>query len=215
LFVLQAIVRPVSTVPLASRVTAESRNVSPTCKLDEDGETETDDTGGGAGALTVIVADALFPSLAAETCTVPAATAVTRPEDDTEAMLAFAELQTTVRPVNTLLLASRVVADNCDVPLTAMATLVGETAIDATGIGGGTDTVNVARPVWPSLTAEIVAVPAAIAVTSPVATTDATLASELCQVTLRPPSVFPLESRSVAVATAFAPTRTDAGAIAT
>lgn len=72
----------------------------------------TDATGAGAGALTVIVAGADFPSLETVTATVPAATAVTSPALDTVAILALAELHAITRPVSTLLFASRVTADN-------------------------------------------------------------------------------------------------------
>jgi hypothetical protein len=55
----------------------------------------------------------VLPSLVAVICTVPAATAVTRPEDElTEAMLGVALDQATTRPLRTLLVASRIVADN-------------------------------------------------------------------------------------------------------
>jgi hypothetical protein len=52
-----AIARPLSTLLLASRVTAESWTVPPICSVEVAGDTETDATGAGAGALTVIAAD--------------------------------------------------------------------------------------------------------------------------------------------------------------
>ena len=57
------IARPVNTLPLASRVTAASCTVPPIRMLDDVGETVTDATGTGGGALTLIVALALLPSL--------------------------------------------------------------------------------------------------------------------------------------------------------
>ena len=108
----QVTTRPVSTLPLPSRVVAESCCVPPTVIVAVVGETETDATDTGAGALTVIVEDPVCPSLAAVTDALPAATAVTRPEVETVTMLVLLELQATTRPVRTLPLASRVTADN-------------------------------------------------------------------------------------------------------
>ena len=98
----QLITRPVSTLLLASRVTAESCTVAPTWRLDVAGDTETDATAAGAGALTVIAAEAVCPSLEAVMDTLPAATAVTSPELDTVAIPVFAEPQLITRPVSTL-----------------------------------------------------------------------------------------------------------------
>jgi hypothetical protein len=69
-------------------------------------------TGAGAAA-TVINAEPVLPSLVAVIDALPAETAVTSPEAETVAIAVLAELQVTTRPVRTLLLASRVVADNC------------------------------------------------------------------------------------------------------
>jgi hypothetical protein len=160
--------RPVSVLLLASRVTAESCTVTPTCTLDVAGDTETDATGTGAGALTVIDAEALCPSLETETDTFPAATAVTRPDAETVAIAVFAELQPITRPVSTLLLASRVIADSCaDAPIVRL-TVAGDTETDATGIGAGALTLSVVEAVIPPLEAETVVVPAPTAVASPV-----------------------------------------------
>jgi hypothetical protein len=54
-------------------------------------------------------------------------------------------------------------------------------------------------PLWPSLVAVIVAVPASFAVTSPLELTVATLVFELAQVTARPLNTLPAASFSVAV----------------
>src|SRR6266550_3493223 len=61
-------------------------------------------------------------------------------------------------------------------------------------------------PLWPSLVAVIVAVPAAMPLTSPLLLTVATLALLLAQVTGRPVKVPPAESFSVAVNCAVCPT---------
>lgn len=66
--------------------------------------------------VTVIVELPFCPSLVAVICTVPAATAVTRPVLElTDATLEFALDQLITRPVRTLLLASRVTAESCTV----------------------------------------------------------------------------------------------------
>lgn len=109
---LHEMVRPVRTLLFASRVTAESCTVDPTETDVLGGVTETVATGMGAGALTVMTDVPLFPSLSAVIVALPAATAVTRPELDTVATPLLLELHETTRPVSTLLLASRVVADN-------------------------------------------------------------------------------------------------------
>jgi hypothetical protein len=75
-------------------------------RVDVVGETVTDAIGTGAGALTMIVAVALLPSLVTVISVVPALTAVTRPSEFTDAIAAFALDEVTTRPVNTLLLAS-------------------------------------------------------------------------------------------------------------
>src|SRR6266852_8498415 len=81
--------------------------------------------------------------------------------------------------------------------------LVGVTLTDATGTGV---TVIVADPLWPSLVAVTVAVPAATAVTRPVALTVATAGSALVQVTTRSMSGFPAPSRGVATSCPVWPT---------
>jgi len=176
------------------------------------GETETVATG---AALTVIAALAVFPSLAAVIDTLPPATALTRPVLETVATAVFAELQPTTRPVSTLLLASSVVADSCTVAPTCRVALAGDTDTEATGIGAGALTLIGAELLLPSLVAWISALPAAIALTVPVASTLATVALELPHVTTRPDKTLPTESATVAVAPAVCPTRTAAGLTAT
>ena len=131
------------------------------------GETVTDATGTGAGALTVIADVPFLPSLEAVIVAFPAATAVTNPEAETVATVGLPELHVIVRPVSTLLLASRVTADSCAVPPTCRLAVAGETETDATGTGCGAVTVSPATPLCPSLEAVIDALPAATAVTSP------------------------------------------------
>src|SRR5688500_17179257 len=67
------------------------------------------------------------------------------------------------------------------------------------GGGGAATTVTLAVPLWFSLVAVSVAVPATTAVTSPVLEIVATIGLELVQVIARPVSVVPVESRRVAV----------------
>jgi hypothetical protein len=165
---LQPITRPVSTLLLASRVTADSCTVAPVRRLALVGDTDTDATGIGAGALTVIAEVAVCPSLETVIETFPAATAVTSPDVETLAIAVFAELQPITRPVSTLLLASRVTADSCTVAPISRVALAGDIDTDATGIGAGALTFRAEEPVIPPLDAEIIAVPAATVVMSPV-----------------------------------------------
>ena len=60
------------------------------------------------------------------------------------------------------------------------------------------DTVTVAVPCWPSLSAVIVATPVETPVTRPLEDTVAIVVSELRHVIVRPDSGFPVASRSVA-----------------
>src|SRR5207247_11080304 len=83
----------------------------------------------------------------------------------------------------------------------------GVTVTDATGTGV---TVMADAPLFPSLVAVIVAVPAVFPVTSPLALTVATAVLLLAQVTVRPLSGFPFASFGVAVSCIVWPTCTDA-----
>lgn len=69
--------RPVRMLLDPSRVVAASETVPPTASVDVAGLTVTVATGAGGGALTVICAVALRPSLVAVIVAVPAAPAVT------------------------------------------------------------------------------------------------------------------------------------------
>ncbi len=100
---LQTIVRPVSTLPLASFVTAVSVAVPPALTLVVGGETVTLATG---TAVTVTVAVAVCPSEVPVMTEVPGASPVTSPADDTPATAGVPELHVTTRPVRTLPAAS-------------------------------------------------------------------------------------------------------------
>ena len=159
--------------------------------------------GGGGGAATVRPALPLLPSLVAVICAVPAATAVTRPEPLTVATDVLLELQAMLRPVRTLLLASRVVAVAWVVWPVLSELDASETLTDATATGGGggvATTVRVAFPLTPSLVAVIWADPTATAVTRPEPLTVATALLLEAQLTERPDRALPLPSRVVAVA---------------
>jgi hypothetical protein len=133
----QMTARPVSTLLSASRVTAESCTVPPIWRLDVAGDTETDATGTGGAALTLTAPEPVRPSLEAVIEALPAATAVTRPDAETVAIPALAEVQLIARPERTLALASRVMAESCAVPPIWRVDVAGDTDTDATGIGAG------------------------------------------------------------------------------
>ena len=194
---LQVTTRPVSTLLFASRVTADSCCVPPTRRLAVEGETDTVATGTGA-ALTVIAAFPVFVSLNAVIVALPAARAVTSPDAETVLTPGLLELQVTTRPVSTLLFASRVTAESCTVPPTWRLAAAGDTDTVATGTGAGALTVIAAVPVFVSLNAVIVALPAARAVTSPDAETVLTPGLLELQVTMRPVSTLLFASRVVA-----------------
>jgi hypothetical protein len=203
---LHVTTRPVRTLLLASRVTADNCTVPPICSVDVAGETETVATGTGAGALTVIADEPVWPSLDAVTDALPAAAAVTTPEAETVAIAPLAELQVTTRPESTLLLASRVTADNCTVAPICSVEVAGDTETVATGIGAGALTVTAALAILPSLEAETLTLPAAFAVTSP---DDETVASAVlldAHVTERPVRTLLAESRVTAESCTLAPT---------
>ena len=83
--------------------------------------------------------------------------------------------------------------------------MAGVTDTDATGT---CTTVMVEVPLCPSLVAVMVAVPATLPVTSPLALTVATLVLLEAQVTVRPESTLPPESRGVAVSCTVCPSNT-------
>jgi len=107
------VTRRESRVPWASVKVTLSCSVPPCTTVALDGLRATDATG---ACVTVSVAFPVLPSLVAVIDALPAEIAVTSPDAETVAIAVLAELQVTTRPVRTLLLASRVVADNCCVP---------------------------------------------------------------------------------------------------
>jgi hypothetical protein len=71
--------------------------------------------GGATTAVTVMAAVPIFVSLKAVIVALPAAFAVTSPDTETVLTAGLLELQAISRPVNVLLLASRVTAESCAV----------------------------------------------------------------------------------------------------
>jgi hypothetical protein len=89
----------------------------------------------GGGACTFAIAVPVFVSLVAVIVVDPAPTPLTKPVELTEAMLEFVLDHVTTRPGSTLLLASRVTAENWPVPPTRRLDDAGETVTVATGAG--------------------------------------------------------------------------------
>src|SRR6266566_1412673 len=201
----QVIVRPESGFPLASSSVAVSCCVAPAYIDAVAGLTLTEATGTG---FTVIAAPALFPSLVAVMFAEPTATPGTSPFAFTVATLGASLDQVIVRPESGLPLASSGVAVSCWVPPTTIVAAVGLTVSDAMGIV----TVMAAVALLPSLVAVTFAVPAATAVTSPLASTVATPAASVDHVMTRPVRTLPSASWSVAVICCVAPTPTVAAA---
>ena len=139
----------------------------------------------------------VFPSLVAVIVAVPRATAVTTPLAETAAIVGALDVHAMVRPVNRLLLASLVSADSWSVEPRMILGAGGLTVTVATGTGM---TVSDASPLFPSLVAEIFALPAATAVTTPPAETVATLTLSEDHVRIRPVRILLLASNVVAVA---------------
>jgi hypothetical protein len=110
LLVLHETVRPVSTVPFASFVTAVSVVLCPTFTVVVGGVTVTVATGVSGTDVTVTAAVPLLPSLVAVIVAVPTATPVTTPPDETVAAAVLLEVQVTVRPVRVFPFASFTVA---------------------------------------------------------------------------------------------------------
>ena len=187
-------VRPVRMLPLASLSVAVSCCVWPACTLAGAGLTVTVAT----GAVTVILAAPLLPSLVAVIVTgPPAATPVTSPLPFTLAIVLSLDAQVITRPVSGLPFASVGVALSCTVCPVATLAVAGATVTDATG---ALATVTVAAPLWPSLVAVIVTgPPAATPVARPLALTLAMVPSLEVQVTGRPASALPFASRGVAL----------------
>ena len=104
--------------------------------------------------------------------------------------------QVTARPVSALPAESRGTAVSCTICPRRGLALAGLTVTDATGTSL---TLIVAVALCPSTAAVIVAVPTAFAATNPPESTEAMIVSLLFQVTARPVSALPAESRGTAV----------------
>ncbi len=153
--------------------------------------------------VTVTVAVPLLPSLVAVIDAEPGATPDTSPLPFTVATAALLLDHVTTRPDSGTPLASRGVAVSCTVcPADTLAD-AGLTATDATGT---TVMVIAEVPLFVSLVAVIVADPAAVPVTNPLAFTVATPGVLLDHITVRPESGAPVESFGVAVSCTACPT---------
>ncbi len=167
----------------------------------------------GAGGASVIdaagtgvtVTDAVpaMPSLVAVIVAVPAATAVTTPVVDTVATAGVPELQTIVRPVSTLPLASFVTAVSVAVPPALTLVVGGETVTLATGTAV---TVTVTVAVLPSQVPVMTEVPGVSPVTTPAADTLATAGVPELHVTTRPVRTLPPASFTVGTSVTVPPT---------
>ena len=154
------------------------------------------------GWLTVSDALPVTPSTMAAIVALPAAVAVTTPSELTDAV-PLPELTTheMARPVMTVPVAERATALACEV--WPMLSVVGftETLTELT-VGGRTGAVTVidVLPVFPSLVARMVEVPAATAATVPEALIVAIDGMELDQAMVRPVRTLPCASVSVTTA---------------
>lgn len=156
--------------------------------------------------MTVVVEKVALPGDVAVTVMVtdPAATAVTTPVGETVAMLVSDEVYVTVAdgaPVGCV-----TVDVSARVWPTVTVAEVGETERLVIP-GGGVCTVMVAVPTTPSIVAVMVAEPAEMPVTSPFVLTVATEALSVAQLTVRPVSVCPAESRAETTNCCVAPVR--------
>jgi hypothetical protein len=165
----QVTTRPVSTLPFASFVTAVSCcvGVIPTTRLAEVGVTVTELT----GAMATVMDDVpVFVSLVAVIVVAPAATAVTKPFASTVAAAGLLDTQVTNRPVSTFPFASLVTTVSCWVGVIP-STKLADAGVTVTVLTGAMVTVIEDVPVFVSLVAVIVVVPAPTAVTRPFAST--------------------------------------------
>ena len=182
---LHATGRSVTTVPFSSLTDTVKLVVSPVATLAVGGETVTVPTGTGI-TFTEIVP--LLPSLVAVMTDVPSATPDTTPAEETVATVVVAEPHVTARPVTTFPLASFKTGLSVAVlPMTTDA--VGDANV--TVATGGSVTVATDDPLFPSLVAVIVAVPAPTAVTDPLDDTVATVALLVSHVTTRSVTTVP------------------------
>jgi len=175
------------------------------------GETETDATGIGAGALTLRAEAPDLPSLVAWIMALPDAFARTDPAASTVATFALELDQVTTRPESRFPFESDSVVVAVAVCPTTTAEGVTTTATVATGAGDGGRTAIVAWPETPSLTALTTAVPGATAETSPESVTLATAPLEVNQLTGRPVRMAPTESFVIATPRVFCPAVSEEG----
>src|SRR5689334_9130734 len=147
--------------------------------------------------VTVTADVPLLPSLVAVIVTgPPAATPVTSPLELTLATEVLFDDHVTTRPVRMFPLASLSVAVSCTVwPACTLA----EAGVTVTVATGAPATVMLAVPLFPSLVAVMVTVPAATPVTSPLLLTVAIVLSLDDQLIARPVNGLPLASLGVAV----------------
>jgi hypothetical protein len=158
----------------------------------KDRDALTDATGVGV----IVIEDVpIFPSLVAVMTAVPAATADTKPVDDTLARVGSLDDHVTTRPLRELLLMSVTVAISWCVRPTVSVADDGLTATAATG----TVTVTDAVPVLLSLVAVATVLPPPTAVTKPFASTVATAGLLEVHVTTRPFRTLVFASLTVAV----------------
>jgi hypothetical protein len=140
----QPMTRPVSTLPLASLVVAVSCADAPTCRVAFAGDTDTDATGIGAGALTLKLEELVLPSLVALIIALPAPVALIVPAVSTVATPKLELAQVTVRPESRFPLeSSRIAVARAVCPIRT-AEGVTATATVAMGVGGGGTTAIVA-----------------------------------------------------------------------
>jgi hypothetical protein len=201
----QVTVRPVSTVPFKSVRVGVSCCVPPTTSVAEPGLSVTALTG---ACVTVIADTPVFVSLVAVIVVEPELTAVTKPLASTVAAAGLLELHATARSVTTLPFASLVTTVSCFVGVTPSTrpTVSGVTVTVATGKGL---TVIAMVEVFPPADALAVATPGLMAVTTPVDVIDATVGSELDQVTTRLERTTPPLEVTVAANCSDPPTTRD------
>jgi hypothetical protein len=186
---VQEMTRPVNVPPAESRVVAVNEAVPPTAILAVAGVTVTDATG---TTITVRTDVSAFVSLVAMMETEPAATPLATPEPFTVAIAVFVDRQVTTRPFSTLPDASRIVALKDCVPPMPIVAVAGASVTEATATEL---TVREDVSLTPSLVAIIEVVPLASALATPEASIVATLGAVDLQVTTRPVTVLPSESR--------------------
>src|SRR5512146_278388 len=173
-----------------------------------------DGEGTGAGAGTATDPDPLFPSIVALIVAVPAATAVTTPPADTDAIPVLLDVHVTVRPVSVPPVESLAVAAKVPVPPAVSDRLDGLTDTVATGTRfTTTDTAAL----LPFAVAVMDAEPAPTALMVALLLDDegVTFATDellVAHVNVAPEITLPVESLRTAVTCALCPVRSDSNA---